>query len=82
MPSAKNRTKSVSIMPAITQFRFKSIPSSASFAARADLAARLAAAFGAVYMHGAVQVNAAAAHLVGAFHLCIFHCSIPSVSAK
>ena len=61
MPSARNRTKSVSIIPAITKFRFKSIPSSASFAACADLAARLAAAFGVVYMHGTIEVYTTAA---------------------
>ena len=68
MPSAKNRTKSVSIMPAITQFRFKSIPSSAPFAARADLAARLAAAFDAVYVHGTIEVNTTAACLIIRLH--------------
>ena len=80
MPSAKNRTKSVSIMPAITQFRFKSIPSSASFAARADLAARLAAAFGAVHMHGAVEVYTAAAHLIITFRFIflLHHYHVPS----
>lgn len=58
----------MSIIPAITKFRIKSIPSSASFAACADLAARLAAAFGAVYMHGAIQVYTAAAYFIIRLH--------------
>ena len=42
--------------------------SSASFAARADLAARLAAAFGMVHMHGTVEVYTAAACFIITFH--------------
>lgn len=68
MPSAKNRTKSVSIIPAITKFRFIVIISSASFAARTGLAARLAAAFGAIYVHGAVEVYTTAACLIIRLH--------------
>ena len=80
MPSAKNRTKSVSIMPAITQFRFKSIPSSAFFAACADLAARLAAAFDAAHVHGTIEVYTAAAHLIITFrfNFPLHHYHVPS----
>mgnify|MGYP004566398225 CR=1 FL=1 len=74
MPSAKNRTKSVSIIPAITKFRFIVITSSVSFAACADLAARLAAAFGAVYAHGTIQVDTTAACFIITFRFnLLFH---------
>ena len=64
----------MSIIPAITKFRFKSIPSSASFAACADLAARLAAAFGAVYTHGTIEVYTAAACFIVTFRFnLLFH---------
>ena len=70
----------MSIIPAITKFRFIVIISSASFAARVDLAARLAAAFDAAHVHGTIEVYTAAAHLIITFrfNFPLHHYHVPS----